>query len=212
LILGAKDLELDDVSSRRPLADMPVVRLDHCPGAIVRDSRAFTGNGTFLSVAPGELKTTVLVGNTLVNARKATEESATDYWSLLTPATPASASTAAAGSSGKWAANILTRQGGSNSVMFTFKVDGTKLAGTMATLSTGGAQAGGEREISEGKVSGSDISFVVTSQGRGGEQKTAYKGKMGNNEISFASQQVPPPGTDTSILGPPILFTATRAQ
>ena len=40
----------------KPLADVPVVRLDRCPGAIVRDSRAFDGTGTFLSVGPGELK------------------------------------------------------------------------------------------------------------------------------------------------------------
>jgi hypothetical protein len=212
LIRGAKDLELSDVTSRKPLPNMPVIRLDHCAGVIVRDSRAFSGTSTFLSVAPGELKTTVLVGNTLGSARKATEESATDYWSLLMPAPPASASTPAADGNGKWVANILTRQGGSNEVTFNFKVDGTKLAGTMTIQGTGGAQAGGDREIGEGKVSGSDISFVVSSQGRGGEQKTAYKGRMGTNEISFASQQVPTAGVDISVLGPPILFTATRAK
>jgi hypothetical protein len=60
-----------------------VIRLDHCPGAIVRNSRASTGTGTFLSVGPGELKTTVVEGNALGQAKKATEESAKDY--SLTP-------------------------------------------------------------------------------------------------------------------------------
>src|ERR1035438_7614092 len=79
LIRDSKELELDSVSTRKPLADTPVIRLDHCPGAIVRGSRAFAGTGTFLSVAPGELKSLVLEGNMLGGARKATEESGKDY-------------------------------------------------------------------------------------------------------------------------------------
>ncbi|HWB85667.1 MAG TPA: glycoside hydrolase family 28 protein [Bryobacteraceae bacterium] len=87
MIRDAKDLELDGVTSRKPLAEMPVIRLDHCPGAIVRNSRAFPGTGTFLSVSSGELKTLALTGNILNNARKATAESTTDYWEII----PASA-------------------------------------------------------------------------------------------------------------------------
>jgi hypothetical protein len=62
-----------------------VIRLDRCPGAIVRASRAFAGTGTFLAVAPGELKSIVLEGNVLGNARKATEENADDIWKLPLP-------------------------------------------------------------------------------------------------------------------------------
>jgi len=79
LIGDSKNLELDGVTSRKPLADMPVIRLDRCPGAIVRNSRAFDGTGTFLSAGAGELKNTVLAGNALGQARKATEDSAKDY-------------------------------------------------------------------------------------------------------------------------------------
>jgi polygalacturonase len=79
LIRDSKALELDGVSTRKPLAGTPVIRLDHCPGAIVRESRAFAGTGTFLSAGPGELKQTVLEGNTLTEARRATEESANSY-------------------------------------------------------------------------------------------------------------------------------------
>jgi hypothetical protein len=79
LIRDSKELELDGVSTREPLADVPVIRLDRCPGATVRASKAFAGTGTFLSVAPGALKSTVLIGNTLGSARQATEESAKDF-------------------------------------------------------------------------------------------------------------------------------------
>jgi polygalacturonase len=78
LIRNAKELELDGVSSSKPLADVPVLRLDRCSGAIVRASRAFEGTGTFLSVAPGELRDLVLEGNVLGAAQKATEEAAAD--------------------------------------------------------------------------------------------------------------------------------------
>lgn len=76
LVRDSKELELDGVSTRKPLPGTPVIRLDRCPGALVRGSKAFAGTGTFLSVAPGELKNVVLVGNALGSARKATEEAA----------------------------------------------------------------------------------------------------------------------------------------
>jgi polygalacturonase len=74
LIQDSKDLELDGVAARKPLADAPVIRLERCPGAIVRNSRAFAGTGTFLSVPPGELKNIVLDGNALDAAKKPAEE------------------------------------------------------------------------------------------------------------------------------------------
>jgi hypothetical protein len=82
LIRDSKELELDGVSTREPLADAPVIRLDRCPGAIVRGSRAFAGTGTFLSAALGELKNIVLEGNTFTSARTATAEAATDFWAV----------------------------------------------------------------------------------------------------------------------------------
>jgi hypothetical protein len=85
LVRDSKDLELDQVSTRKPIAGTPVIRLDRCPDAIVRDSRAFAGTGTFLAVGMGELKSTVLQGNTLGKAKKATEETAEDFWKLPLP-------------------------------------------------------------------------------------------------------------------------------
>jgi hypothetical protein len=74
LIQDSKDLELDGVATRKPLADAPVVRLERCPGAIVRNSRAFADTGTFLSVPAGELKNLVLEGNVLDGAKHPMEE------------------------------------------------------------------------------------------------------------------------------------------
>ena len=85
LIRDSKELELDHVSTRTPVAGAPVVRLDRCPGAIVRDSRAFEGTGTFLVTGSGELKSVVLQNNMLGSAKKATEESAEDLWKAPLP-------------------------------------------------------------------------------------------------------------------------------
>jgi hypothetical protein len=85
LVRDSEELELDQVSTRTPVAGSPVVRLDRCPGATVRGSRAFAGTGTFLAAAPGELKSAVLEGNSLGKARKATEETADDLWKAPLP-------------------------------------------------------------------------------------------------------------------------------
>jgi len=70
LVLDSKELELDGVATRQPVAEAPVIRLERCPGAVVRSCRAFAGTGTFLSVAPGELKTVSLEGNVLGEAKQ----------------------------------------------------------------------------------------------------------------------------------------------
>jgi polygalacturonase len=74
MIDGAANLLLDDVTTAKPVARSPVVRLTKSPGAILRDSRAFPGTGVFLSTGPAELKAVTLSGNVLENAKSATEE------------------------------------------------------------------------------------------------------------------------------------------
>ena len=76
LMQDSKELELDAVTTRKPLGEAPVIRLDRCPGALVRNSRAFAGTATFLSVGVGELKNVMLNNSTLGSARQATEETA----------------------------------------------------------------------------------------------------------------------------------------
>jgi hypothetical protein len=87
LVRDSKELELDGVSTRKPLPGAPVIRLDHCPGAIVLGSKAFAGTGTFLSVGAGEMKGVAIEGNALGNARKAAEEATTNFWQASEPAT-----------------------------------------------------------------------------------------------------------------------------
>lgn len=87
LLKDSTELELDHISTRQPLAGIPVVRLDHCPGAILRASKAFPGTGTFLSLGPGELQGMVLEGNVLGGARKAAEEIAMKFWQVVAPPT-----------------------------------------------------------------------------------------------------------------------------
>jgi polygalacturonase len=79
LVQDSKDLELDGVTTRRPQADAPVIRLERCPGAIVRDSRAFAGTGTFLSAPPGELKSVVLEGNVLSGVKQPVAEAELNF-------------------------------------------------------------------------------------------------------------------------------------
>src|ERR1019366_8947064 len=87
LVRDSRELELDHIATRTPVADAPVVRLDRSPGAIVRASRVFGGTGTFLSTGPGEPKSTVLEGNVLGRARRPTVEVKADYWKSAEPAT-----------------------------------------------------------------------------------------------------------------------------
>ena len=86
----------------------------------------------------------------------------------------------AADVSGKWVAEMQGRQGTSETT-FDFKVDGTTLTGTM----TG---RGGETAISEGKINGDEISFVVVRNFNGNEIKLLYKGKVEGDEIKFTRE------------------------
>jgi polygalacturonase len=68
------NLELDGIAARTPTAGLPVLRLTHSAGAVLRNSRAFPGTDVFLSTGPGELKSIYLEGNVLDNAKTPTEE------------------------------------------------------------------------------------------------------------------------------------------
>jgi hypothetical protein len=66
--------------------------------------------------------------------------------------------------------------------IFSFKVDGTKSTGTVSNPQ-------GETAISDGKMDGDEISFVVVIRSFGGnERKLIYKGKVGLNEIKFTRE------------------------
>jgi len=86
---------------------------------------------------------------------------------------------AAADVSGKWTAQVPGRNGQMREQTFTFKVDGEKLTGSVSGMQ------GAENPISDGKVTGSDISFTVAMSMGGNEVKLSYKGTIAGDEIKF---------------------------
>jgi hypothetical protein len=85
----------------------------------------------------------------------------------------------AADVSGQWRAEYTSPDGQTRQSTFTFKVDGETLTGTVAS-------AMGEAKISDGKVSGDQITFTVIRDFGGNEVKFSYKGKVSGDEIKLA--------------------------
>lgn len=106
----------------------------------------------------------------------------------------------AADVSGKWTAQVPGRGGNTQETTFNFKVEGDKVTGTMS-----GRQ--GDVAISDGKVSGDNISFTVTREIQGNTIKLVYKGKISGDEIKFTRTIEGGPGD-----APATEFTAKRAK
>ncbi len=104
----------------------------------------------------------------------------------------------AADVNGKWVAQVPGRGGQTRETTFNFKVEEDKLTGTVS-----GQQ--GDNPISDGKVSGDDISFSVTASFGGNQIKFLYKGKVAGDEIKFTRTRE---GGDQ----PPQEFTAKRVK
>jgi hypothetical protein len=104
----------------------------------------------------------------------------------------------AADVSGKWVAQVPGREGQTRETTFNLKADGDKLTGTIS-----GRQ--GDTPISDGKVSGDDISFTVVRNVQGNDIKLLYKGKVKGDEIAFTVNRE---GGDQ----PGQQFTAKRAK
>lgn len=85
---------------------------------------------------------------------------------------------------GKWQAESPGRDGNVMTTTFTFKADGEKLTGTVS-----GRQ--GDTQISEGKITGDEISFVVVRNMGGEERKIQYKGKISGDELKISMQFSP---------------------
>ena len=81
---------------------------------------------------------------------------------------------------GKWTAEMPARNGGEKRVQtFTFKADGDKLTGSIATPM-------GERPITDGTVKGDEISFTMEMKTPNGDsRKMTYTGKVAGDEIHF---------------------------
>ncbi len=87
----------------------------------------------------------------------------------------------AADVSGKWVAEVQGGPMGPSETTFNFIVDGTTLTGTVTT-------ARGESAISEGKINGDEISFVVVRKMSDREMKMQWKGKVSGDEIKFTRE------------------------
>ena len=85
----------------------------------------------------------------------------------------------AADIAGKWKSEAPGRDGTPQVTNYTFKVDGDKLTGTVTNPR-------GDSAISEGKINGDEISFVVVRTMGGEERKIQYKGKVSGDEIKLS--------------------------
>lgn len=88
----------------------------------------------------------------------------------------------AADISGQWVAEVPGRQGQTQTMTFTFKVDGDKLTGTITTPR-------GESAISDGKIQGDELSFTQVVEFGGNQMKFLYKGKVVGDEIRFTRER-----------------------
>ena len=89
----------------------------------------------------------------------------------------------AADLNGAWVVKVPGRDGNTTEQTYTFKVDGSKLTGTVS----GGR--GGDREIKDGKVDGANFEFSIERPGRGDGAPavtTKYKGKQDGDTITLS--------------------------
>ena len=136
-------------------------------------------------------------------------------WSALLIIVMFALTAVAADVNGKWIAQIKNPNGALSERIFTFKVAGDKLTGTIANrnISTAIFQEPGKPPVTgtlktqgpppqafaEGKISGNDISFVIDAQGG---IKNAYTGKVSGDQITFTMETKWPEGYVSSAPSP----------
>ena len=80
---------------------------------------------------------------------------------------------------GKYSAERPGRGGqGTVKTVFDFKQDGDKVTGTMSGM-------GRENPITDGKIAGDTLTFVVKMETPQGDMKSNYEGKIAGAEIAF---------------------------
>jgi hypothetical protein len=84
----------------------------------------------------------------------------------------------AADVAGKWTAEMKRPDGEVMTSTYDFKVEGDTLTGTMSGRM-------GERPISDGKVKGNELSFVMKFERDGETFKMIYKGKVEGDELKL---------------------------
>lgn len=88
----------------------------------------------------------------------------------------------AADVTGQWSAQVPGRDGNTMDTTFTFKVAGEKVTGNMGNQY-------GEREISDGKLIGDDISFNVNIEFNDNKMTLVFTGKVAGSEIKFKRER-----------------------
>jgi hypothetical protein len=91
-----------------------------------------------------------------------------------------------AGVDGKWTATIDGMDGAKTELTYNFKVEGTKLTGTVVSSAM-------TLQLADGKVEGNNISFTATSD----QMSIPTKGTISGDEIKLVSDVM---GTSTPIL------------
>lgn len=94
----------------------------------------------------------------------------------------------AEGLAGKWTATVATPDGSTQEATYVFQVTDGKIKGSV-TVPTGDAP------ITEGEVTGEDVTFVVTAEMNGQERKFTHKGKLSGDKlemkIDFGGREIP---------------------
>jgi hypothetical protein len=103
----------------------------------------------------------------------------------------------AADFNGKWTADVTTQRG-TQTLTFDFHVDGSTLTGKITTPR-------GDTEITNGKVSGDNISFDQVMSMNGNSMTMSYKGTAADGKIKFSRAS----GNGNM---QPVEFTAQKAQ
>ena len=88
----------------------------------------------------------------------------------------------AADVTGAWVAQVPGRDGGTMETTFAFKAAGETLTGTMSNQY-------GDREISDAKVAGDDISFNVNIEFGDTKMTLVFTGKVAGSEIKFKRER-----------------------
>ena len=73
-IKNASEPELDDILTRSPRTDAPVIQLERCTGAVLRDSHAAPGTKVFVSAGKSEMGSIELIHDDLENAETPFQE------------------------------------------------------------------------------------------------------------------------------------------
>lgn len=84
----------------------------------------------------------------------------------------------AADVTGRWTADMQTRNGNTMTMTMNLKADGDRLTGTVS-----GRQ--GDIDISDGKIDGNKITFKVVREFNGNQMTQKYKGTLDGDTIHF---------------------------